>query len=114
MEASVSRPTIVSWRRRCNGIDTVSAAVARQVTPPSEKEELFSAGSPSTVLGRHAQDNFQCKQEVRGRIGSGILAGHPNAFPSVLKATTVEWDLLQTFGYKTLLCTQVFKGNMAV
>ena len=36
--------------------------------------------------------------------------------PSVQKATIVEWDLLQTFDYRTLLCrcTQVFKGNVAL
>ena len=42
------------------------------------------------------------------------MAGHPNAFPSTPKATTTEWDLLQTFHYRTLLCTQVLKGNAAV
>ena len=42
------------------------------------------------------------------------MAGHLNAFPSVPKVTTVEWDLLQTFDYSTLLRTQVFKGNAVV
>ena len=42
------------------------------------------------------------------------MAGHPNALPSTPKATTTEWDLLQTFHYRTLLCTQVLKGNAAV
>ena len=42
------------------------------------------------------------------------IAGHPNAFPSTPKTTTTEWDLLQTFHYRTLLCTQVLKGNAAV
>ena len=42
------------------------------------------------------------------------IAGHPNAFPSTPKTTTAEWDLLQTFDYRTLLCTQVLKGNTAV
>ena len=42
------------------------------------------------------------------------IAGHPNVFPSTPKATTTEWDLLQTFHYRTLLCTQVLKGNAAV
>ena len=41
-------------------------------------------------------------------------AGHPNAFPSTPKATTAEWDLLQTFHYRTLLCIQVSKGNTSV
>ena len=42
------------------------------------------------------------------------IAGHPNAFPSTPKTTTTEWDLQQTFDYRTLLCTQVLKGNAAV
>ena len=42
------------------------------------------------------------------------MASHPNAFPSTPKTTTAEWDLLQMFDYRTLLCTQVLKGNTAV
>ena len=42
------------------------------------------------------------------------IACHPNAFPSTQKTTTTEWDLLQTFDCRTLLCTQVLKGNAAV
>jgi len=39
------------------------------------------------------------------------MMGHPNRFPSTPKATTAEWDRLQTSDYKTLKTCYVVEGT---
>ena len=42
------------------------------------------------------------------------LAGHANYFPSVPIVTTKEWDLLQTYDHRTLMCTVALRGTGGV
>ena len=42
------------------------------------------------------------------------LEGHPNFFPSAPVVTTKEWDLLQTYDHRTLLCTVALRGTGGV
>lgn len=42
------------------------------------------------------------------------LAGHANFFPSEPVVTTKEWDLLQTYNHRTLLCTVALQGSGGV
>ena len=42
------------------------------------------------------------------------LAGHANLFPSAPVVTTKEWDLLQTYDHRTLMCTVALCGTGGV
>ena len=40
-----------------------------------------------------------------------VQPGHANFFPSVPVVTTKEWDLLQTYDHRTLMCTVALRGT---
>ena len=42
------------------------------------------------------------------------LAGHANFFPSEPVVNMKDWDLLQTYDHRTLLCTVVLHGSGGV
>ena len=42
------------------------------------------------------------------------LAGHANFFPSAPLVHTKEWDLLQTYDHRTLMCTVALRGTGGV
>ena len=42
------------------------------------------------------------------------LAGHANFFPSAPVVATKEWDLLQTYDHRTLICTVALRGTSGV
>ena len=42
------------------------------------------------------------------------LAGHANFFPSAPVVNTKDWDLLQTYDHRTLLCTVALHGSGGV
>ena len=100
----ISRGCEVSGER-----ETVSG---EKVTPPGETLIwLFLQVGLALYLGDMMKTMVGASKKLEATLA---MSGHPNAFPSEPKATTLEWDLLQTFDYRTLLCTQVLKGNAAV
>jgi hypothetical protein len=42
------------------------------------------------------------------------LEGHPNFFPSTPQPNTKEWDLLQSYDHRTLICTTAIQGTGGV
>ena len=65
-------------------------------------------------LGLYIANSFKAMKSAARQLQADLaLAGHPNAFPSKPVAIKSDWDRLQDMHYRTLLCTNVQKGNSA-
>ena len=65
-------------------------------------------------LGLYIANSFKAMKSAARQLQADLaLAGHPNAFPSKPVAIKSDWDRLQDMHYRTLLCTNVHKGNSA-